>query len=352
MHSLARVAALGFFLAMSSGLYSVTAFGWQSLPVTAPIDCADSIPNVSFRITSEYDVGNAFLSTFASHIVEKQSKDVIESQLQAWQFRDVKYFGQLSKGVYAFLGEADGFRLVAFRGTTSWEEVFKDALIKQVSYSRIGFDGYGHMGMLKHYEKVAALVMPELLARIQADPKPLFLTGHSLGGAIAVLHGMHLKRLGHDVTAIYTSGQPRIGNEDFYAQLKELVGDRYYRLEHPHDITPRVPPSHDVAEEFARIIPWDLGLLQSQLEGLVRRLNYHKPEGFTMFLDKHLLPSEESGVDFDQVFWASLDGALQGARSLKQISDQINDRLLNHPAMRYLCNFSKDIRESSLAGLK
>jgi len=56
MHYLARVAVLGFCFVMSSGLCAGMAFGWQSLPVTASIDCADSIPNVRFRITSDYDV--------------------------------------------------------------------------------------------------------------------------------------------------------------------------------------------------------------------------------------------------------------------------------------------------------
>ncbi len=43
-------------------------------------------------------------------------------------------------------------------------------------------------------------------------PKPLLLTGHSLGGALAVLAAFNLLEAGFVIRAVYTFGSPRVGN--------------------------------------------------------------------------------------------------------------------------------------------
>ena len=58
-----------------------------------------------------------------------------------------------------------------------------------------------------------------------ANPvKSIIVTGHSLGGAIATLAGLDLKRkYGYKVTLI-NFGSPRVGNEAFYFKVRELFG--------------------------------------------------------------------------------------------------------------------------------
>ncbi len=338
MNSFARCAVYRYCLLIYSCLSSIPAQAWTLQPVIVPLDCAEHVPSATFQVTTDYHVDNALLATLASYVVEKRSKELIEEQFKAWQFRDVIYLGKPRQGFYGIVAEMDDFRLVAFRGTTSFEEAIKDSLFNQVSYASIGLAGSGHFGMKRHFEKLQGLVMQPLLERIERDPKPLYLVGHSLGGAMALMYGMHLKQMGHEVAGIYTSGQPRVGNEPFYNQVKELVGSRYYRLEHVKDITPRVPPSRDVAASFARVIPWDVPPLQAQLEGLVKKLNYHRPDGFLMLLNDEELPPDESAIGLDEIFWASLDGALQGARSIQDVSTKLSERLVEHPGMRYVCN--------------
>ena len=70
----------------------------------------------------------------------------------------------------------------------------------------------------------------------EGNPLPLFITGHSLGGALALLA---TKLIAPDVNgACYTFGAPRIGNYEFFRFIKTPV----YRVVNSSDIVPRVPP--------------------------------------------------------------------------------------------------------------
>ena len=64
---------------------------------------------------------------------------------------------------------------------------------------------------------------------------PVFITGHSLGGALATLGATHPS--GWDVAACYTFGAPRVGNKEFASSLRIPV----YRVVNPGDPVPHVP---------------------------------------------------------------------------------------------------------------
>ena len=77
---------------------------------------------------------------------------------------------------------------------------------------------------------------------------PVVLTGHSLGGALAMVAAwrlirdgvVHLDRLG----GVYTFGTPRVGNERFARTARGLgLGRRTFRLVHGADIVANLPPA-------------------------------------------------------------------------------------------------------------
>jgi hypothetical protein len=67
----------------------------------------------------------------------------------------------------------------------------------------------------------------------------VYITGHSMGGAIATLAAADLYALTPDLT-VYTFGSPRVGDENFAIYYDKIVPDTYRIVNH-HDIVPHVP---------------------------------------------------------------------------------------------------------------
>ncbi|MCB0369932.1 MAG: hypothetical protein KDD45_10980, partial [Bdellovibrionales bacterium] len=53
------------------------------------------------------------------------------------------------------------------------------------------------------------------------------ITGHSLGGALAVMAAAHLHTKYSLVEMLYTMGQPRVGNDKFAQFMTSLIPDTY-----------------------------------------------------------------------------------------------------------------------------
>ena len=84
--------------------------------------------------------------------------------------------------------------------------------------------------------------MQHLLADWQAGDKPIWIAGHSLGGALAVLAALDLtlnRKL--PVQGVYTFGQPRVGDRTFARSVKKTLGDRMVRFVNNRDVVPQVP---------------------------------------------------------------------------------------------------------------
>lgn len=84
------------------------------------------------------------------------------------------------------------------------------------------------------------------------NPKAkLFITGHSLGGALATLYATMLNYTGETeiaskLSAVYTFGQPRIGDADFAEYASEHLAGKYFRVVYCNDLVPRVPFDNDL----------------------------------------------------------------------------------------------------------
>ena len=141
---------------------------------------------------------------------------------------------------------------VAFRGTNDQRKFLTDAEFFRHALYRAGHKvAEVHAGFLLAHEGIIPKLMQFLWSQ-GADKLPTFVTGHSLGGALAVLAALELSWQKFPVEQVYTFGQPRVGNcafanlydtEPVYTQGRgwTTLGEITFRVVYEEDIVARVP---------------------------------------------------------------------------------------------------------------
>ena len=137
------------------------------------------------------------------------------------------------------------YLVLAFRGT---EKKVSDWLTDARCVPAVQGEARVHTGFLEAFTatrddtgRTVKEVVEDVLARPDARddagrPLPLFITGHSLGGALALLA---TRLVAPDVNgACYTFGAPRVGNYEYFRFVRTPV----YRVVNSADVVPRVPP--------------------------------------------------------------------------------------------------------------
>lgn len=128
--------------------------------------------------------------------------------------------------------EASGERIVSVRGTSNIDNALVDIAIK------LQYDEKAGVKLHEGFAAATAAIYPDLQSQLDTS-RPVHITGHSLGGAIAVILAMYFEKDGFDVGNIITFGQPKVTN---------LAGSRNYselnllRVVTPLDMVPMVPP--------------------------------------------------------------------------------------------------------------
>ncbi len=131
--------------------------------------------------------------------------------------------------------------LVAFRGTelksrSVLHEINTDLNTKPVPFE---LGGRVHKGFLKGLEEIwggpdgLQIFLKDLLE--EKPERPLWITGHSLGGALAALCFARIP----EAKGLYLYGAPRVGDKDFLALFE---GRSVWRIENAGDPVPLVPP--------------------------------------------------------------------------------------------------------------
>lgn len=178
---------------------------------------------MNLPIPNQYDHGHAaLLACFAAAAYNPQP------QIPGWTTEVIESRQTDTRALVACDGEDC---LVAFRGTQDLRNWLTDLDC-----------AFLHLGQLRvHRGFFAALesVRQELKASIaQTHCRRVWLTGHSLGGALAMLCARAWEEA---VAGVYTFGQPRAGDAAFARDYNELLADRTFRVIRATDIVPRVP---------------------------------------------------------------------------------------------------------------
>ncbi len=89
-----------------------------------------------------------------------------------------------------------------------------------------------HKGFWQSFDLVRDDLI-RVLEQSDASKKKIWLTGHSLGGSMAILAGTYLKSIGYPVQNIYAFAAPRVvGNAKFVKKADELLPNRIHRFEY------------------------------------------------------------------------------------------------------------------------
>ena len=154
----------------------------------------------------------------------------------------------------------DGMRILAFRGTEKSFADFKtDLRANLVKPTEGQTDELIHEGFYLAFGTVKKKILEDL----SLNPElPLYVTGHSLGGALAIVATRFIAK--DSLGACYTFGSPRVGNLDMGLVFRTPI----YRIVNSSDVVPRTPPAWILAPTIAllRWIPLPLGWLTRFLE--------------------------------------------------------------------------------------
>ncbi len=139
--------------------------------------------------------------------------------------------------------------VLAFRGSepnvTDWVYTDADAVFVETGEG----EGRIHRGFYEAFQ-----VVREDIERAIADPEkvppglPVYVTGHSLGGALANVAGMELEKV-RTLAAVYTYGSPRVGDDLWASRMKVPV----YRVVNGRDIVPLMPFSSLIGNFLRRL---------------------------------------------------------------------------------------------------
>lgn len=219
-----------------------------------------------------------------------------EEAIGALGLRDFRFYdGPSTQG---FLCSDDTRALLAFRGSEQdpldW---IRNAQFRPMTGELAGQVHSGFHGALDE-------VWDDVAADVSATEKPLFVTGHSLGGALATLAAARAHSEGSSVAGVFTFGQPRVGKTDFQRAYNSALEAVTFRVVNHIDLVTRVPLLTQGYRHVGRRMYFDEGgslerdagnwaVARDDIRYRFRHFGRIKAAGLTL----HLLPAYQERVD-------------------------------------------------------
>ena len=168
-----------------------------------------------------------------------------------------------------YVARNDQSIVIAFRGSEAPTTLdgFKDWLLTNANNylilpeGRAGTDfaaaGVGarfHKGFLEALQMVWEPMLAAVNEAIKAKERPVWVTGHSLGGALALLAAWRLQRSFVSVQEIVTFGAPMIGNEAASKAFEQDFSGKIFRFVNLEDLVPHLPSVSLVANAYTHCL--------------------------------------------------------------------------------------------------
>ena len=168
-----------------------------------------------------------------------------------------------------YVAQDDRSVVVAFRGSEAPTTLdgLKDWLLTNANNylilpeGRAGTDfaaaGVGarfHRGFLEALEMIWQPLVAAVEEAQKARERPLWITGHSLGGALALLAAWRFRRNFIDVHEVVTFGAPMIGNEAASQAFAREMPGKIFRYVDLEDVVPHLPTVSLIANAYSHCL--------------------------------------------------------------------------------------------------
>lgn len=165
----------------------------------------------------------------------------------------------------AYVVGNDQHLVVAFRGSESPTSIdgLKDWLLTNAAnllvlpegdigtdFAAAGVGARFHKGFMMALADVWPALLPAVEAELKRHDRPLWVTGHSLGGALALLASWRFFRKFVPVHQIYTFGAPMVGNAAATAAFDKEFAGKIFRYVHLNDVVPKLPMMSLIANDY------------------------------------------------------------------------------------------------------
>jgi triacylglycerol lipase len=117
-------------------------------------------------------------------------------------------------------------------------------------FAAAGVGARWHQGFVSAITEIWEPVFAATAEHLKTKDRPLWVTGHSLGGALALLAAWLFLRRTVGVHQVYTFGAPMVGNKDVADAINREYAGKVFRYVNGPDPVPLLPMMSLVANDF------------------------------------------------------------------------------------------------------
>jgi hypothetical protein len=308
--------------------------------------CKQEIPPLNIKLGSHaFSADKALLLAALMDSVYEFKGDKYKTIMNQWDLTDYFRDKDTKTGAEFVVASNEDLILLGFAGSNEiidWMQNFR-----ATPGTSLDFPGLIHSGMEQGFQGIKDSMEAELTKLIATKSRPIMITGHSLGGAYAILAAEYFisknkndsyRGPKFDVNAVYTFGQPRVGDQEFSTAVQNNLSEEYVRLYNGFDpVTHLFPRTATSIAQMKLISPtlfnfngWKLDLATAA---------YTHPEGQIVRLrDSGQLPvfaSTDAEAKSDTLYWTNaVDMVKKEPLNAAKI-------MTNHLSGQYFCSTLK-----------
>lgn len=287
----------------------------------------------------EFSFKNALAFAEASDLAYKSKEEAERVVKTEWGFTE--FYPINKKGTQGFIAKKSDLILISFRGTEQkqLEDILTDVIVCQKK-TKLGYIHSGFLAAVKFVWKDTL----RTLKKFQDNNQPIWITGHSLGGALAILTYAKLssKNKFPNIKGVYTYGSPRVGDDEF----KELFQKSFFTA---YRVTNYKDP--------VSIIPFSFKL---KIHKFMLAMHYKQSGKMLLFTESGEIAKREDactraalvGVTILGILVALISKLVKKIKSSDEAIKWMNDLIAPHDLLRYKGNIIKNMAMDTKNGVE